>query len=106
MKKAFSLLELVFSIIILGIIFTGFIPIYIQIQRNHQSLFLNQKLFELERKIFNKDYSEQKTILLRIQDLGDIKFIQKSSSDSVFTLKTLSINDQNYTSEFKDENSF
>jgi len=99
MKKAFSLLELITSIIILGIILSGFSLFYQQIIQNSQTLNLFEKLYFLEKNFYKNAHS--KIIRLSINPINSYFLQEKYLLQEPFEFKTLQTLDQNYSIYFK-----
>lgn len=99
MKKAFLLIELVLSIVILAVIFSSFSLYYKQIHKNYEPLKLLQDLYLLEEKLSQN--SKLRIFELRIPGLNPLFVGEEMVSNGVFELKNLRILDQNYSVYFR-----
>ncbi|TQR34548.1 hypothetical protein DMB92_00865 [Campylobacter sp. MIT 99-7217] len=101
-KRAFSLVEVLFSIIILGIIFSFFYLSYAQIIKNSQNLHLHSLIKQNEMQLYNKQAKLSDTkIKTNIQD-----FILFELLTQDIQLQSLKPKNQDYEVFFKDEKSF
>lgn len=99
MKKAFSLIELVFSMVILAVIFWGFSLYYKQSYKNYEPLKLLQRLYLLEEKLYENP--KLKVFELKSSGLNSLYIGEESVNDEIFELKNLRIIDQNYSIYFR-----
>ncbi|WP_291952878.1 prepilin-type N-terminal cleavage/methylation domain-containing protein [Campylobacter sp.] len=97
MKQAFSLLELAFCIVLLGIIFSFYY--YVFYFKTSNIIHKNQYLYEVEKNLIEKRNLNSNNI-----QISNYFFIEYF--DSVFNLKSLQIKDDSYKKEFYDEESF
>ncbi|AJC94238.1 hypothetical protein FVD15_02930 [Campylobacter volucris] len=97
MKQAFSLLELAFCIVLLGVIFSFYYFIFYF--KSFDSLKLNQKLYEVEKNLLQKNLANT-----RIIQINNHIFIEYF--DDTFNLKSLKPKDLSYKKEFYNEASF
>ncbi|WP_417903931.1 hypothetical protein ACD571_07390 [Campylobacter sp. LH-2024] len=98
MKNAFSILEIIISIIILSIIFISLSKLFFYFHNNENKLNIFQKLYTLQDELYLNP--NQKDIILHTQDLKDLKFKEYSIENDLFKFKRLDIQDQNYTLYF------
>ncbi|TKX33107.1 prepilin-type N-terminal cleavage/methylation domain-containing protein [Campylobacter aviculae] len=101
MKNAFSLLELVISMIILGIIFIGISKLFYYFDRNYKNLNLFEKLYGLQNELYI--HPNQKDIIIYNQHLKPINIKEYYLDDGLFKFKRLHIQDQNYNIYFSNE---
>ncbi|EOZ2160250.1 hypothetical protein ACQQJ8_000262 [Campylobacter coli] len=101
MKVAFSLLELILCIIILGLIFTSISKLFYQLNDNHDYLNYFERLYILQDKLYTDPY--QKDIKLHIQNLKTLDFKENFVNDNIFQFKKLHIQNQDYSLYFYDE---
>ncbi len=99
MKKAFSLVEIIFSIVILAVVFSSFALYYKQIYKNYEPLKLLEKLYALENKLYENP--KFKNYELRISGLNSLKVGEEIASSDFFELRNLRILDQNYSVYFQ-----
>lgn len=101
MKAAFSLLELVFAIVILSFVFSSASVFYRQIYKNYETLELFERLYGLEKRLFY--HSGARGIVLQTDELKDVRLDEKSMSDGLFEFKKLDASGQGYEGYFYDE---
>ncbi|HHW4162458.1 TPA: hypothetical protein ACUW33_000098 [Campylobacter coli] len=101
MKVAFSLLELILCIIILGLIFTSISKLFYQLNDNHDYLNYFERLYTLQDKLYTDPH--QRDIKLHIQNLKTFDFKEKFINDNIFQFKKLHIQNQDYSLYFYDE---
>ncbi|EEO8734305.1 hypothetical protein ACHIUN_05500 [Campylobacter coli] len=101
MKVAFSLLELILCIIILGLIFTSISKLFYQLNGNHDYLNYFERLYTLQDKLYTDPH--QRDIKLHIQNLKTFDFKENSANDNIFQFKKLHIQNQDYSLYFYDE---
>ncbi|EAL8251509.1 hypothetical protein DXG14_00595 [Campylobacter coli] len=101
MKVAFSLLELILCIIILGLIFTSISKLFYQLNKNHNYLNYFERLYALQDKLCA--HPHQKDIKLYVQNLKTLDFKENYVDDKIFQFKKLYIPDQDYSLYFYDE---
>ncbi|MBZ7953577.1 hypothetical protein H2278_01750 [Campylobacter sp. W0018] len=97
-KNAFSLLEIILSIIILSIVFISLSKLFFYFHRNEKKLDIFQKLYTLQNELYLNP--KQKDIILHTQELKDLKFKEHYIENDLFKFKRLYIQDQNYTYYF------
>lgn len=100
MKKAFSFVELVVSLVILGIVFIGSSRFYLYLYQNYDSLKLFERLYALENEL----YKNPKTRALKLhnQTLQSLHFTEEFVKDAFFEFKQLKAPDKSYTRYFKE----
>lgn len=86
MKRAFSLIEAVFAIVILALVFDFFFLSYANFVKNNAFIALNQKLFDEEKALHN---ALAEDIEIFVHNLGTLPFSQLYNADSFFGLKSL-----------------
>ncbi|EIC9862944.1 hypothetical protein LA013_000822 [Campylobacter coli] len=101
MKVAFSLLELILCIIILGLIFTSISKLFYQLNDNHDYLNYFERLYTLQDKLYTDPH--QRDIKLHIQNLNTFDFKENFINDNIFQFKKLHIQNQDYSLYFYDE---
>ncbi|EAI5955244.1 hypothetical protein B7K33_01010 [Campylobacter coli] len=101
MKVAFSLLELILCIIILGLIFTSISKLFHQLNDNHDYLNYFERLYTLQDKLYTDPH--QRDIKLHIQNLKTFDFKENFVNDNIFQFKKLHIQNQDYSLYFYDE---
>ncbi|EIT3200294.1 hypothetical protein L1383_000968 [Campylobacter coli] len=101
MKVAFSLLELILCIIILGLIFTSISKLFYQLNDNHDYLNYFERLYTLQDKLYTDPH--QRDIKLHIQNLKTFDFKENFVNDIIFQFKKLHIQNQDYSLYFYDE---
>lgn len=101
MKKAFSLIESVFSLVILALIFGFFYLGYGVYAKNSAFANLHQKLFDEEKALENAPTQD---IGILVENVGILPFSQSFDERSFFGLKSLKTPDTKPF--FKDEKSF
>lgn len=101
MRKAFSLIESVFSLVILALVFGFFYLGYGVYAKNNAFANLHQKLFDEEKALDNAPLSE---IQILVENVGILPFSQAFDERSFFGLKSLKTPDTKPF--FKDEKSF
>ncbi|ELH5736099.1 hypothetical protein Q9X56_000489 [Campylobacter coli] len=101
MKVAFSLLELILCIIILGLIFTSISKLFYQLNDNHDYLNYFERLYTLQDKLYTDPH--QRDIKLHIQNLKTFDFKENFVNDNIFQFKKLRIQNQDYSLYFYDE---
>ncbi|HEB7597831.1 TPA: hypothetical protein RZI53_000482 [Campylobacter coli] len=101
MKVAFSLLELILCIIILGLIFTSISKLFYQLNDNHDYLNYFERLYTLQDKLYTDPH--QRDIKLHIQNLKTLDFKENFINDNIFQFKKLHIQNQDYSLYFYDE---
>ncbi len=101
MKVAFSLLELILCIIILGLIFTSISKLFYQLNKNYDYLNYFERLYALQDKLYT--HPHQKDIKLHVQNLKTLDFKENHVDDKIFQFKKLYIPDQDYSLCFYDE---
>ncbi|KGI56487.1 PulJ/GspJ family protein [Campylobacter sp. MIT 97-5078] len=101
MTRAFSLLESVFALLVLALIFSFAYFALNQILKN-QNISL-QSLYEAQKELKN---APLKPLRLKPDELLELEFKEKTSSNSTFKLKSLKPAHRHYEAEFKDEKSF
>lgn len=101
MKVAFSLLELILCIIILGLIFTSTSKLFYQLNDNHDYLNYFKRLYTLQDKLYTDPH--QRDIKLHIQNLKTFDFKENFINDNIFQFKKLHIQNQDYSLYFYDE---
>ncbi|ARJ57254.1 type II secretion system protein [Campylobacter cuniculorum] len=99
MKKAFSLIEIIISVVILAVIFSSFSLYYEQIYKNYEPLKLLENLYILEEKL--NQNSNFKIYELKISGLNSLNIGEEIAKDEAFELKSLKILDQNYSVYFQ-----
>ncbi len=99
MKKAFSLVEVILSMVILAGLFSSFSLYYKQIYKNYEPLNLLQKLYSLEEKLYQNPRSRAQE--LKILGLKALTVGEERAGDGFFELKKLKILDQNYSVYFQ-----
>lgn len=104
MKRSFSLLELIFAIVILSFVFSTSSIFYRQIYKNYEPLSLFERLYKLEEKLLQATNTRE--IILKIDNLNKISLNEKSISDGLFEFKTISPKEQEYRKYFYDEKDF
>ncbi|EID8661012.1 hypothetical protein LCI70_001333, partial [Campylobacter coli] len=87
MKVAFSLLELILCIIILGLIFTSISKLFYQLNDNHDYLNYFERLYTLQDKLYTDPH--QRDIKLHIQNLKTFDLKENSANDNIFQFKKL-----------------
>lgn len=97
--KAFSLIEIVLSMIILSFILLSFGLFYKQLYKNYENLTSFSKLYELERKLYENP--QRKNILLHFNNLKASVFEEEYIKEDFFELGKLRILDENYSSYFQ-----
>lgn len=101
MKVAFSLLELILCIIILGLIFTSISKLFYQLNDKHDYLNYFERLYTLQDKLYTDPH--QRDIKLHIQNLKTFDFKENFVNDNIFQFKKLHIQNQDYSLYFYDE---
>lgn len=101
MKRAFSLIESVFSLVILALIFGFFYLGYGVYAKNSAFANLHQKLFDEEKALENAPTQD---IEILVENVGILPFSQSFDERSFFGLKSLKTPDTKPF--FKDEKSF
>lgn len=101
MKRAFSLIESVFALVILAFVFGFFYLSYASYAKNKAFANLEQKLFDEEKALQNAPTQE---IEIFVENVGILPFSQSFDEKSFFGLKSLTTPDT--TRFFKDEKSF
>ncbi|MGJ9124566.1 hypothetical protein [Campylobacter coli] len=101
MKVAFSLLELILCVIILGLIFTSISKLFYQLNGNHDYLNYFERLYTLQDKLYTDPH--QRDIKLHIQNLKTFDFKENFVNDNIFQFKKLHIQNQDYSLYFYDE---
>lgn len=101
MSKAFSLIELVFALIILALLFSLFYLYIQQIQKNTQSSYQAQRLFEAEKDLRMQNFS-QNSLLIELKNLGKAELLENQNED----FKSLKPLNEDYKRYFTDEKSF
>ncbi|TKX31732.1 prepilin-type N-terminal cleavage/methylation domain-containing protein [Campylobacter estrildidarum] len=101
MKNAFSLLELVISMIILGIIFIGISKLFLYFYKNYNNLDLFKQLYQLQNELYI--HPKEKDIILYTQLLKPINIKEVYVSDGLFEFKKLYIQDQSYNIYFYEQ---
>lgn len=104
MKRSFSLLELIFAIVILSFIFSTSLIFYQQIYKNYEPLGLFERLYKLEEKLFKAP--NIKEIILQTDSLNKISLSEKSANDGLFEFKMINPKGQEYRKYFYDEKDF
>lgn len=97
--KAFSLIEVVLSMIILSFILLSLSLFYKQLYKNYENLTFFSKLYELEEKLYEKP--QRKNILLHFDNLKASVFEEEYVKDGFFELGKIRILDKNYSSYFR-----
>ncbi|AJC86403.1 hypothetical protein [Campylobacter sp. RM16704] len=98
MKQAFSLLELVFCIVILSFVF-GFYY-FIFLNSPQKIIKFNQQLFEEEKELLKKNNSYKK------RDIVVNGYILLEYSSNKFNIKSLQAKDLTYINAFGNEKNF
>ncbi len=101
MKVAFSLLELILCIVILGLIFASISKLFYQLNKNHEYLNYFERLYTLQDKLYINPH--QKDIKLHVQILKTLDFKENYVDDKIFQFKKLHIQDQDYSLYFYNE---
>ena len=101
MKRAFSLIESVFALVILALVFGFFYLGYATYAKNSAFITLHQKLFDEEKALENAPTQE---LQIFVENVGILPFSQSFDEKSFFCLKSLKAPDT--TAYFKDEKSF
>ncbi|HJE65759.1 MAG TPA: hypothetical protein K8V51_01690 [Campylobacter avium] len=104
--RAFSLLETLFSILILSILFLFLYNSYLVFAKNTSIVSLNQELFNLEKELLRQNYTHSINIILNDKTLHDLHLKESSVKSEHFILKSLKAFADDYKQEFKDEKSF
>ncbi|KAA6225259.1 MULTISPECIES: type II secretion system protein [unclassified Campylobacter] len=97
--KAFSLIELVAVIIILGIVFSGFFKFHEQSYIFSSYINYLQKLYDLEKELYQNPQTS--LISIQISSFGEVKLNQNKASNSNFSLNSLVANENNLSVYFK-----
>lgn len=101
MRRAFSLIESVFALVILALVFGLFYLGYAVYAKNNAFVNLHQKLFDEEKALQN---APTQAIQILVENVGILPFLQSFDDKSFFGLKSLKIPAQELY--FKDEKSF
>ncbi|ARE80064.1 type II secretion system protein [Campylobacter helveticus] len=104
MKRAFSLIELVASIIILALLFSSISLFYKQIDKNNAPLRLFERLYVLEARLLKT--SNGREIFISNDVLKPLSVKETSVKDEIFELKKIEPFDGAYKQYFYDEKSF
>ncbi|WP_279176680.1 prepilin-type N-terminal cleavage/methylation domain-containing protein [Campylobacter insulaenigrae] len=96
MKQAFSLLELAFCIVLLGIIFSFYYHIFYF--KTSNMVYQNQYLYEVEKNLIEKKSLNSRNIQI-------YNYIFVEHFDNILNLKSLQIKDDSYKKYFYDEES-
>lgn len=86
MKKAFSLIEIVFALVILVLVVEFFYLAYENHLKNEAYNALYQRLFDEERTLRNASSAE---IQIFVENLGTLPFLEFFNPQSFFGLKSL-----------------
>lgn len=101
MKNAFSLIELIVSIIILAFIFTSISKSFDFIYKNYENSNIFEKLYFLQDKLYTNPSLRNITINTSI--FNGINLQEAYVKDDLFEFKTLCFSDQNYTLLFHND---
>lgn len=104
MKRAFSFVELVVSIIILALIFSSISLFYRQIDKNNTNLKFFERLYALEARLLT--HSNDREIFLTNDTLKSLRLKETVVKDAIFELKKIEPFDQDYKQYFDNEKSF
>ncbi|EJP4247487.1 hypothetical protein NVM12_001509 [Campylobacter upsaliensis] len=104
MKRAFSFVELVISIIILTFIFSSISLFYTQMNKNNATLKFFERLYALEARLLMR--SSGKEIFVINDMLKPLRLKETIAKDEIFELKKIEPFDKTYTQYFYNEKSF
>lgn len=102
MKQAFSLIETLFALVILGLIFAFFYESTARVAKNHSYIFQTQTIYSEQGAL--KNAPTQKIEIL-VENLGLLPFLQHYDEASRLKFKGLKPIDESYKGYFKDEKS-
>lgn len=104
MKKAFSFVELVISIIILAFIFSSISLFYTQVDKNNATLKFFERLYILEARLLM--HSNDREIFVANDMLKPLRLKETIVKDEIFELKKIEPFDKTYKQYFYNEKSF
>lgn len=103
MKRAFSLIETLFALVILGVVFAFFYASFERVAQNGSFARFNQALYNEQRALQS---APTQKIQLSTQNLGVLPFSQAFDEGSTFKLKALKPENDEFKAFFEDEKSF
>ncbi|MCX2682925.1 prepilin-type N-terminal cleavage/methylation domain-containing protein [Campylobacter sp. MIT 21-1685] len=100
MKKAFSLIELSVSLIVLAIALSGISRLYFHLYQNYSSVKLFERLYSLENEL----YETPKTRALKLESsiLQTVHFTEEFAKDSLFEFTRLKAQNHDFKIYFKE----
>ncbi|MBS4241483.1 type II secretion system protein [Campylobacter vulpis] len=104
MKRAFSFVELVISIIILAFIFSSISLFYTQVDKNNTTLKFFERLYALEARLLM--HSNDREIFVANDMLKPLRLKETIVKDEIFELKKIEPFDKAYRQYFYNEKSF
>ncbi|MBS4236104.1 type II secretion system protein [Campylobacter vulpis] len=104
MKRAFSFVELVISIIILAFIFSSISLFYTQVDKNNATLKFFERLYALEARLLM--HSNDREIFVANDMLKPLRLKETIVKDEIFELKKIEPFDKAYRQYFYNEKSF
>ena len=103
MKRAFSLIETTFALVILGLVFAFFYQSTARVAKNHSFFALNQAIYDEQRALQNAPTQE---IQIFVENLGNLQLLQSIDEASRLKFRGLKPIDEGYKAYFVDEKSF
>lgn len=106
-KKAFLSLELIFSILILGLVFSFSYKLLNQSYKNSENMELISLLYTMEKKLLKKEIKANiKSLNTNLAILNPLSLKERKITLKGLNLSELSPKDDSYKASFTDEKSF
>ncbi len=102
MKQAFSLIETLFALVILGLIFAFFYEGVARTAKNHSFILKTQSIYDEQGALKN---APTQKIEIFVENLGLLPFFELKDEASSLKFKGLKPIDETYKGYFKDEKS-